>query len=564
MRASRASPSALTDGVPEDAAARSEEQQAPHGSSPSCSPGIGARAKVAYWDFFHRMGMDRPELTADKDALGPLELVGPVGEPFMPTPRSKFFASAGAIGSRRRTTTSGRARSSTTPEATAPLRTASSGAAWKVPAENVDRRRGRVSRRVRPGRRGVDAEHPEVLVPLDIFGDREQRAALLAPRRMGRGDTASTPPGACRAARDLLLARPPSMRPGRPGAAFAATARPELDAARRLVVARWTQSALAIQGPPGSGKTYTGARMIVRLLAAGKARRDHGQQPQGHRQLAREVLVAASEGRRRPAGPEGHRADGALDDPRRHRRDEERQGAGRAVDRYAQRRGRNALALGAGGERRRSSTCCSLTRPARWRLRTSLAVSRERRDSIVLLGDPQQLDQPLQGSHPPGADRSALAHILGGHDAMPEHARPLPRAHLAPSSGRDAFTSSAFYEGKLESRPEPGAVSASSARSRCAATGVRLLEASSTSVPTASRRRRRGRSPRSFARWSRADRRGSTPGRRRARDRVRGRPRRRAVQRPGRRDRSARSRPMRGSARSTSSRGRRRRSASTR
>ncbi len=27
---------------------------------------------------------------------------------------------------------------------------------------------------------------------------------------------------------------------------------------------------LAIQGPPGSGKTYTGAHMIVRLLAAGK------------------------------------------------------------------------------------------------------------------------------------------------------------------------------------------------------------------------------------------------------------------------------------------------------
>ena len=33
--------------------------------------------------------------------------------------------------------------------------------------------------------------------------------------------------------------------------------------------------------------------------------------------------------------------------------------------------------------------------------------------SLVLLGDPQQLDQPLQGSHPPGADRSALAHLLG-------------------------------------------------------------------------------------------------------------------------------------------------------
>ncbi len=34
--------------------------------------------------------------------------------------------------------------------------------------------------------------------------------------------------------------------------------------------------------------------------------------------------------------------------------------------------------------------------------------------SIVLLGDPQQLDQPQKGVHPPGADVSALGHLLNG------------------------------------------------------------------------------------------------------------------------------------------------------
>src|SRR5258705_3804898 len=34
--------------------------------------------------------------------------------------------------------------------------------------------------------------------------------------------------------------------------------------------------------------------------------------------------------------------------------------------------------------------------------------------SVVLLGDPQQLDQPQQGVHPPGAEVSALAHLLNG------------------------------------------------------------------------------------------------------------------------------------------------------
>src|SRR6187402_2852405 len=42
----------------------------------------------------------------------------------------------------------------------------------------------------------------------------------------------------------------------------------ELQAARRLAVAL-DGTTLAIQGPPGSGKTYTGARMILSLVAAG-------------------------------------------------------------------------------------------------------------------------------------------------------------------------------------------------------------------------------------------------------------------------------------------------------
>jgi superfamily I DNA and/or RNA helicase len=34
--------------------------------------------------------------------------------------------------------------------------------------------------------------------------------------------------------------------------------------------------------------------------------------------------------------------------------------------------------------------------------------------SLVLLGDPQQLEQPQKGSHPEGSDISALAHLLDG------------------------------------------------------------------------------------------------------------------------------------------------------
>jgi uncharacterized protein len=72
---------------------------------------------------------------------------------------------------------------------------------------------------------------------------------------------------------------------------------------------------------------------------------------------------------------------------------------------------------------------------------------------VVLLGDPQQLEQPQQGSHPEGTDRSALEHILGDHKTIPAHRGIfLPETwRLAP--GVCAFTSEVFYEGRLQSRP---------------------------------------------------------------------------------------------------------------
>ncbi len=48
-----------------------------------------------------------------------------------------------------------------------------------------------------------------------------------------------------------------------------------------------------------------------------------------------------------------------------------------------------------------------------------LAASQAAR-SLVLLGDPQQLEQPQKGSHPDGVDVSALDHVLGGAHTMPD------------------------------------------------------------------------------------------------------------------------------------------------
>jgi uncharacterized protein len=77
-----------------------------------------------------------------------------------------------------------------------------------------------------------------------------------------------------------------------------------------------------------------------------------------------------------------------------------------------------------------------------------LAVSQSAK-SVVLLGDPRHLEQPLQGTHPPGVAVSALQHILDTHETMPSD-RGLFMEHtwrLAPSICK--FTSELFYEGKF-------------------------------------------------------------------------------------------------------------------
>ena len=183
-------------------------------------------------------------------------------------------------------------------------------------------------------------------------------------------------------------------------------------------------------------------------------------------------------------------------------------------------------------------------RPVRRRGRPDLARQRHRdvaarRDSLVLLGDPQQLDQPLQGAIPPGADRSALAHVLGddGDDA----ARPRACSSRRPGAcipDLCAFTSEVFYDDRLEPEPTPRASSGVARRATLAdGVGTAAARGRRRSAPTTSRRSRRRRSRRSPATLVEG---GSDLGRPSTATSARvgwdGRPDRRAVQRPGRRD----------------------------
>jgi uncharacterized protein len=77
-----------------------------------------------------------------------------------------------------------------------------------------------------------------------------------------------------------------------------------------------------------------------------------------------------------------------------------------------------------------------------------LAVAGAARN-LVLLGDPQQLAQPSQATHPPGAGASALEYILGDRATMPQDAGLLLDQTYRMHPDLCRFTSDAFYDGKL-------------------------------------------------------------------------------------------------------------------
>jgi len=82
-----------------------------------------------------------------------------------------------------------------------------------------------------------------------------------------------------------------------------------------------------------------------------------------------------------------------------------------------------------------------------------LAVSQAAK-SIVLLGDPQQLDQPQKGVHPPGAEVSALAHLLNGRATIGTEQGLFLSETWRLHPDISGFTSELFYDGRLMSRPE--------------------------------------------------------------------------------------------------------------
>ncbi len=221
-----------------------------------------------------------------------------------------------------------------------------------------------------------------------------------------------------------------------------------LDAACRLAVSI-AEGVLPIQGPPGTGKTFTGARMICELVRVGQTVGITANSHKVIRNLLDGVLEAAAD-----CGLSFGCVQ-KVDEPGEPRRglqftkDNAEIFASLGPDCPV---GGGTAWLWSRPEAFETVDVLFVDEAAQMSLANVLAVSQAAK-AVVLLGDPQQLEQPIQGSHPEGTDVSALHHILGDRKTVPDDRGLFLGETWRLNPDICQFTSELFYEGRLVPRP---------------------------------------------------------------------------------------------------------------
>jgi predicted RecB family nuclease len=370
--------------------------------------------KPAWWRYFYLRSLSSSELIGEPDALGGLaggEIVGEVNRSVLrrfsfPPQEHKVSAGGTAVD----------------PE---------TGRGWPVWA--VDEAAGTIELKVGLG---YDGPLPAALIESGPIKTTQLRERLrdLGDRVVREGADGGD------AATALLLRRPPAA--SGPLIAGGETAG---EAAVRLV-SLLRRSYLPMQGPPGTGKTRSAAEQILALVAQGRKVGVTGPshaviehlldtvcERASERGLALRIGQKPDEDRQylhQAAGPmTAEQLEGAL-------RDGELDVAAGTVWLWAR--------AGLAG----SVDTLLVDEAGQLSLANVMAVAGAARN-LVLLGDPQQLAQPSQATHPPGAGASALGHILGDRATMPAGAGLLLDQTYRMHPDLCRYTSEVFYDGKL-------------------------------------------------------------------------------------------------------------------
>src|SRR5207302_2047960 len=205
---------------------------------------------------------------------------------------------------------------------------------------------------------------------------------------------------------------------------------------------------LAIQGPPGSGKTTIGAEIVLELIKAGKR---VGITANGHKVIGHLLDTVMEEAGRR--GQLVRAMQKADERDRCASKEVQCTGSASTVE----------MALNDGDVDIVAGTSWLFARPTfpakldylvvdeagQMALANVLAMAGVTQN-FIFLGDPNQLSQPSHGIHPPGVNLSVLDHVIQDEPTMlVDYGLFLETSYrLHPTVC--AFISEAFYDGKLE------------------------------------------------------------------------------------------------------------------
>lgn len=184
---------------------------------------------------------------------------------------------------------------------------------------------------------------------------------------------------------------------------------------------RLDESYLAVQGPPGSGKTYVGSKVIAHLVTelgwrVGVVAQSHEVIENLMRRVLQEGVPAERMGKK-PSGagyetPPGWTVLERNDD----------------IPPFIDANFTKGFVLGgtawdfanAGKVPRDSLDLLVIDEAGQYSLANTIAVAVAAK-RLLLLGDPQQLPQVTTGTHPEPIDTSALGWLSDGHDVLPDH-----------------------------------------------------------------------------------------------------------------------------------------------
>lgn len=280
-------------------------------------------------------------------------------------------------------------------------------------------------------------DHPSSIFYLDFVPNKEKEEAIIRLAEWVNEHGLENTDDTYRAVRSLLLRELPRTTEE------VALLEDTLASAKNWA-SKLQDSYLPIQGPPGSGKSYTGSRMILDLIKQG---RKVGITAMSHKVITSLVdkvwelrnqeglsfvisqKVSAGEKRKWETFTENKQLDAALQN----------------ADLIA---GTPFLFANASADQQLDYLF--IDEAGQLSLIDTLACGLSAKN-LVLLGDPQQLQQPQQGVHPDGTEVSALAHILQEHQTiLPEQGIFLDKTYRM-NPAICAFDSEQFYESKLHS-----------------------------------------------------------------------------------------------------------------